>query len=50
MPLAPTEIIDWFRATGDDHDKVPDWLYGVVEMLIDSDVDVEAERGRYRES
>ena len=43
-----TEIIDWFRATEDDHDKVPQWIYQMTEMLVEHGVEVEIDRGKYR--
>ena len=43
-----TEINDWFRATEEDHDKVPEWLYQLIDMLVKANAGVEVDGGRYR--
>ena len=48
LPMDVTEINDWFRATEEDHDKVPEWLYELTDMLVKSDAGVEMDAGRYR--
>lgn len=48
LPMDVSEINDWFRATEEDHAKVPDWFYQLTDMLLQCDAGVEVETGRYR--
>lgn len=48
LPMDVSEIKDWFRATDEDHQKVPEWFYQLTDMLVQRDAGVEVETGRYR--
>lgn len=50
LPTDVSEINAWFKATEEDHSKVPDWLYQLTDMLVKRDAGVEVETGRYRTS
>lgn len=50
LPMDVSEIKDWYKGLEDDHQKVPDWLFPFVDILMEQKDTCEVSTGRYRKS
>ena len=48
IPGNVSDIADWFRDFEKDHQKVPDWFYPFLDILMEQNDKVEISTGRYR--